>query len=94
MLFGTRYDVTYIAMSDDHYGRCDITGCKIDINLDHRGNDTVTEQTFWHEVVHAILYRTGHVKLGKDEEFVDTIASCIHQVASTAIYTEVDNGCK
>lgn len=40
-------------------------------------------QTFWHEVVHAILDNIGGTKLSEDENLVDQIGQCIHQVLKT-----------
>lgn len=41
------------------------------------------EQTFWHEAVHAILGDMGH-HLSRDEDFVDAVATRIHQITTTA----------
>ena len=48
-----------------------------------------TEQTFWHELTHFVLYHAGAAYSGKkdymhqDEEFVDLVASLYHQAIST-----------
>jgi len=41
------------------------------------------EQTFWHEVVHAIFDTLSYDDYGKDEELVDRIAQCLHQIDKT-----------
>ena len=38
-----------------------------------RYSDIQMSETFWHEMVHAILYEMGN-KLHSDEQFVDTFA--------------------
>lgn len=42
-----------------------------------------TEQTFCHEMVHTILTALCH-ELNKDEVFVDTFGSLLHQALTTA----------
>lgn len=49
---------------------------------------TNIEQTYLHEVVHAILGELGYSKLTDDEQFVDQFASCLHQVFQTSEYEE------
>lgn len=41
----------------------------------------VKEQTFYHELVHCILYALG--KMQHDEEFVDSFAVMLHQYMKT-----------
>lgn len=41
------------------------------------------EQTFWHEVTHAILYCLGSPSYG-NEEFVDQVGGLIHQIVSSS----------
>ena len=48
-----------------------------------RRADSARVRTFWHEVVHGILYDMGSSKF-KDEVFVDGIATRITQVISSA----------
>jgi hypothetical protein len=43
-------------------------------------SESQAEQTFWHEVVHVILYHMNAEELHKDEDFVDTFAGHLHQV--------------
>ena len=40
-------------------------------------NEQMTEQTFFHELVHAIMFTMG--KLNHDEEFTDAFGSLWHQ---------------
>lgn len=39
------------------------------------------EQTFYHELVHAVLFTMG--KANHDEEFVDAFGSYLHQFMKT-----------
>lgn len=44
-------------------------------------NDQMTQQTFFHELVHAILFAMG--KTAHDEEFTDTFGAFLHQYDKT-----------
>ena len=52
-------------------------------------NTEIAEQTFLHEVVHFILYFAGPAftktdnHMHKDEDFVDLVASILHQILTT-----------
>ena len=37
------------------------------------------EQTFFHELIHAVLFTMGKDKLNNDEKFVDVFAGLLHQ---------------
>ena len=54
----------------------------------HRFNERIPlrrkTQTFWHEVVHAILFDMGQHTLNHDERFVDGFAKRLTQVVYTA----------
>lgn len=41
------------------------------------------QQTFWHEVAHAILDNVGQAPASDDEKFVDLLGQCFHQVLKT-----------
>lgn len=41
------------------------------------------EQTFYHELVHCILDKTGHNDLSENEEFVERFSQALHQVLKT-----------
>lgn len=40
-------------------------------------------QTFWHETMHAMLDMLSYDRLSGNEQFVDQMAGCIHQVLVT-----------
>lgn len=44
-------------------------------------NDQMTQQTFFHELVHAILFAMG--KTAHDEEFTDIFGAFLHQYDKT-----------
>lgn len=44
------------------------------------------EQTFFHELTHFMLHAMSSDRLNKDEVFVDTFASLLHQALTTAKY--------
>jgi hypothetical protein len=43
-----------------------------------------TEQTFLHETVHTVLNQIGESELNDNEDFVDRLASALHQVLVTS----------
>ena len=47
---------------------------------------TQVGHSFYHELVHHILYKMGEHKLNKKEKFVDQLAGLLHQAFSTAKY--------
>jgi hypothetical protein len=46
-------------------------------------NKTFTEQTFCHELVHAIMFSMGHTN--HDEIFVDAFGALLHQYERTRV---------
>lgn len=44
-------------------------------------NEQMTQQTFFHELVHAILFTMG--KTNHDEEFTDAFGAFLHQYERT-----------
>ena len=77
-LAGFKWHVNYVVHMED-YGKCDPEKQIISIRMDM--NKQTTEQTFYHELVHAILFTMG--KLNHDEEFVDTFGASLHQYQIT-----------
>ena len=49
-----------------------------------------TEQAFYHERLHWILFLMGKDDLRNDEEFVDTLAHLMYQADKTAEYGEIE----
>lgn len=47
-------------------------------------NEQTTKQTFYHELVHAIMFTMG--KTGHDEEFTDVFGAFLHQYEKTKGY--------
>ena len=62
-------------MHMEDFGKCDPEKQIISIRMDM--NKQTTEQTFYDELVHAIMFTMG--KLNHDEEFVDTFGAFLHQ---------------
>lgn len=44
----------------------------------------IKEQTYCHELVHAILFSMGKQQADHDEQFVDGFATFLHQALNTA----------
>ena len=66
-------------MHMDDMGKCDPEKQTITIRMDM--NKQTTEQTFYHELVHAIMFTMG--KLNHDEEFTDAFGALLHQYHRT-----------
>ena len=52
--------------------------------------DCQREQTFYHEIIHAILDTMGKYELSKDEGFVDAFASLLTQVMRQVVDTQLE----
>jgi predicted SprT family Zn-dependent metalloprotease len=50
--------------------------------------DIKLEETFYHELVHIILYFAGEQELRNNEKFVDVFSGLLHQALTTAVYEE------
>ena len=46
-------------------------------------SDDTVEHTFYHELVHAILFNMGEMKLYSNERFVDAFGGMLQQYMST-----------
>jgi len=71
-------------MHMEDMGKCDPEKQIISIRMDM--NKQTTEQTFYHELVHAIMFTMG--RLNHDEEFVDTFGALLHQYQITKVSHE------
>ena len=45
--------------------------------------DDIIEHTFYHELVHCILFNMGELKLYENERFVDSFGGILHQIMLT-----------
>ena len=61
------------------YGRCD-SGTQV-IYIREGMNEQMTQQTFFHELVHAIMFTMGHTT--HDEIFTDAFGAFLHQYDKT-----------
>lgn len=64
-------------------GECHSQKGIIYLKPDPNYTESVKEQTYLHEVVHAILFTMGDAG-PHDEKFVDGFASLLHQYINTA----------
>ncbi len=64
-------------------GECHSQRGIIYLKPDPNYNEVVREQTFCHELVHAILFTMGDAG-PHDEKFVDGFAALLHQYMNTA----------
>jgi len=77
-LAGFDWTVRFIEGLAD-YGTCNPSSQEILLRAGM--NDQMTQQTFFHELVHAIMFAMG--KLNHDEEFTDAFGSFLHQYERT-----------
>lgn len=77
-LVGCEWSVKYIEELSE-YGKC---ACDTQtIYLRAGMNKNFTEQTFCHELVHAIMFSMGHTQ--HDEVFIDAFGQLLHQYERT-----------
>ena len=79
-LVGCQWNVKFV---DDlsEYGKC---GCATQMIYIRSGmNKNYTEQTFFHELVHAIMFSMGHSQ--HDEVFIDAFGQLLHQYEKTKL---------
>jgi hypothetical protein len=83
-LMGKSFTVKVIGKNNwedpEIWGQCDFANNTIEV-LDL--NPETNEQTFFHELVHAILM-TMNNKLNKNETFVDMFGALLHQALKTS----------
>jgi predicted SprT family Zn-dependent metalloprotease len=77
-LAGFNWSVRFIEGLSE-YGICDPTNQEIRLRAGM--NEQMTHQTFYHELVHAIMFTMG--KTNHDEEFTDVFGSLLHQYERT-----------
>lgn len=68
-------------LAEKKYGDCDKE--KALIRVYPGSTKENTEHTFYHELVHALLWATTKPKLSDNEDFVDSLAAMIHQYEQT-----------
>ena len=79
-LVGCLWNVRYIEELSE-YGKCDCATQTIFLRAGM--NKVFTEQTFFHELVHAIMFSMGHTQ--QDEVFVDAFGQLLHQYERTKL---------
>lgn len=79
-LVGCQWTVKYVEDLTE-YGTCDCSTQTIRLRAGM--NKTFTEQTFCHELVHAIMFSMGHTN--HDEIFVDAFGALLHQYERTRV---------
>lgn len=66
------------------YGYCDFD--KNVIYLDSGMEKTMEIATYYHELVHMILFKLNHVTLSRNENFVDGLSGLIYQAEQSKEY--------
>lgn len=62
------------------YCESDVATIRIEKGLDKE----LADETFLHEMTHAILFALGYDELSYDEKFVGSFSAALHQVLKTA----------
>lgn len=70
--------------SDDEFGSCNTVTNTIVLDGSKCIPDSRKEATFLHELLHAILNEMGHAELFKDEQFIDTLSTFLHQALTSS----------
>ena len=73
-----------LLVNDDEYGSCNVVTNTITLDGSKSLPDSRKEATFLHELLHAILNEMGQTELFKDEQFIDTLSSFLHQALTTS----------
>lgn len=79
---------------DDAYGLSLYRKNLIEIQDTSEGCSRSPEQmahTFWHEVIHWLYYTLGKDDFRNDEAHIDLMAGLIHQLMTTAEYTQTES---
>lgn len=88
-LFGHEWNVSYnphLARKEGLIGKCDYENKHIELQPDcdeYDISESVVEQTFYHELVHAILDELSLPELRSDERIVDNISQLLYQFETT-----------
>lgn len=86
-LFGEEHKVKLVKLIDrgKSLGEWNPDNNTIKISTTGRSDDSM-EQTYLHELIHAILDHLSYEHLSNDEKFVDTFSKALHQTLKTAKY--------
>lgn len=91
-LFGSTWKVLWNNQTmNDHerYGQCSYGEKEITLSttqgVDKLSSDKIN-QTFYHELVHAILDSMNEYELSRNEKFVNTFSELLHQALKTFKY--------
>lgn len=91
-LFGQTIEIVFdekLFVNEDMFGSAEYRKSKILIQPKISGNslnDYMIEETFFHELLHWILYKLDEHKLRSNEKFVDGVSQLLHQAFQTMEY--------
>lgn len=91
-IFGQVYNIIItkdLVEKEDNVGLIKYRENKIilqDNNSNLKRPTTHLEQSYLHELVHAILHGMSEYELGENEKFVNLFASALHQILQTSKY--------
>lgn len=92
---GTKMDVRFVDRCDDDvFGTCFLGAGYIEIadtvNKDDKQSADSKTNTFYHELIHSILYTMGYKELSGDEKFVSSFAGFLTEAMEAAVFIEED----
>ncbi len=79
-----------IGRKHDAVGMADTRNQEVIIQSNENGfmrKESQIEQAYLHEVFHVILRELNYSDLDENEQFVDNIASALHQILTTSKYS-------
>lgn len=90
-LFGTTWKVRFIdePLNYDDLGICEESQGAIYLHVRHSHKEIPPdrlEETFYHELVHAIFHSGAYEELTKNEQLVQFIGACFHQFMKSKKY--------
>jgi hypothetical protein len=85
-IFGETYKVKQLAKIDKLGSWGEHNPNKNVIKILKSLNDEQKQQTFYHEILHVILYNLKYDELNEDEVFIDRLSKALHQIITTSKY--------
>lgn len=77
------WSVDLIDLQGENFGKCLFDRCKIVIDPNTQYTKPRREQTFYHELFHAMLDELGYHELSKDEKLVDGLGALLYEYLKT-----------
>ena len=83
-IFGELHKVSEVKKVDSQDSFGEYIPDKNKLRIKKQTNPDIKEQTFLHELTHAILHHLSYDELYEDEVFVDQFSKALHQALKTS----------